>query len=266
MLFTLGVAAYGVALILTYRPHGFLVAGVGLAGTAMVRPHVTLLAFVALFLAYLLRRRSWRASRLGLFGRLAGLALLLAAGAVVISQAADFFHVDDLDRAGVEQVLDRTGDQSSKGGAEFAVARPTSLPEYPYAAVSVLFRPFLWEAGNAQAMVAAVEGFILAVVFVVSLPRLLRVPQYARRVPYVTFALSYTAMFVFAFSAVGNFGLLTRQRTQVFPFVLILLAIPRRGRAAGADARQPATSSAGALAANHRTVSARPSRSDTNGA
>ena len=31
---------------------------------------------------------------------------------------------------------------------------------------------------------------------------------------------------VFAFSSVGNFGIITRQRTQVFPFVLVLLALP----------------------------------------
>jgi hypothetical protein len=34
-------------------------------------------------------------------------------------------------------------------------------------------------------------------------------------------------MFVIAFSSIGNFGILTRQRTQVFPFVLVLLAVPR---------------------------------------
>jgi hypothetical protein len=45
-------------------------------------------------------------------------------------------------------------------------------------------------------------------------------------VPYVAFAVSYTAMFVFAFSSVGNFGIMTRQRTQVLPLVLVLLAIP----------------------------------------
>jgi hypothetical protein len=31
---------------------------------------------------------------------------------------------------------------------------------------------------------------------------------------------------VYAFSAIGNFGILTRQRTQVLPFVLVLAALP----------------------------------------
>ncbi len=63
MLFTLGLAAWGVALVLRYRGRGYVLLGLGLVGTAVVRPHVTLLVFVALFIAYLMRRRSWVASR-----------------------------------------------------------------------------------------------------------------------------------------------------------------------------------------------------------
>ncbi len=230
MLFTLGLAAYGAALVLTYRPHGYLVLGLGLAATAAVRPHVTLLVFVAFFAAYLLRRRSWRASQLGLLGRLAGLALLVAAGILIVAATARFFHLDTLTSGGVEQVLDRTTDQSTGGGSDFATVRVTSPSEYPYAALSVMFRPFPWEAGNAQALAAALEGVVLMAIFILSLPRLVRVPRFAVSRPYVAFALAYTALFVLAFSAIGNFGLLTRQRTQLLPFVLILIAMPARAK------------------------------------
>ncbi len=97
--------------------------------------------------------------------------------------------------------------------------------------MTVLFRPFPWEAGNAQALVASVEGTILAMLFVVSLPRLARLPRLLVTTPYLVFAVSYSLMFVFAFSSVGNFGIITRQRTQVFPLVLVLLAIPLATRA-----------------------------------
>jgi hypothetical protein len=226
MLFTLGIVSYGAALVFTYRPHGYLVLMVGLAGTAAVRPHVTLLVFAALFGGSLLRRRSWRESRLGLLGRMAGLAVLIALGAVILAQTASFFNVDNIDQGSVEQVLDRTDDQSSDGDAAFDSPRLSSPSEYPYAVVSVLFRPFPWEAGNPQALVAAAEGLVLMGLFAFSLPRLWRIPWYAVRTPYVAFALAYTAMFVLAFSAIGNFGLLTRQRTQVLPLVLVLLAVP----------------------------------------
>lgn len=226
MLFTLGIAAWGAALVLRYRSRGYVVLGLGLAGTAAVRPHITLLLFVALFIAYLWRRRSWVESRTGLLGRMAGIGLMVLVGGLVLTQAADFFHLQDLDPAGVQQVLDRTQDQSSKGASQFSVSRPKSPGEYPDAVLTVLFRPYPWEAGNAQALVASVEGTLLALLFVVSLPRLARLPRLLVSTPYLLFAVAYILMFVFAFSSVGNFGIITRQRTQVFPFVLVLLALP----------------------------------------
>jgi hypothetical protein len=226
MLFTLGIAAWGAALVLRYNGRGYVVLGLGLVGTAIVRPHITLLLFVALFIAYLWRRRSWLESHTGLLGRIAGIGLMVLVGGLVLTQAADFFHLQDLDRAGVQQVLDRTEDQSSKGGSQYSVSRPKSPGEYPDAVLTVLFRPFPWEAGNAQALVASAEGTLLALLFVLSLPRLARLPRLLVSTPYLLFALAYILMFVFAFSSVGNFGIITRQRTQVFPFVLVLLALP----------------------------------------
>ena len=96
--------------------------------------------------------------------------------------------------------------------------------------LSVLFRPFPWEAGNAQALVAAAEGgrCSMAIFVVLAAAASCGCPGSSVRTPYVAFALAYTALFVLAFSSIGNFGLLTRQRTQVLPFVLVLLAVPAR--------------------------------------
>jgi hypothetical protein len=226
MLFTLGLATYGVAQLLRYRTRGYLPLVLGLAGTALVRPHVTLLTFVAFFIAYLLRRRSWRESESGLLGRIVGIGVMVLIGGIVLAQVASFFNLREVDPAGIEQVLERTESQSSKGGSQFEVSRPKSAAEYPQAFVTVLFRPFLWEAGNAQAVVAAIEGTVLLLLFVTSLPRLTKLPRYIVTTPYIAFVVAYTAMFVYAFSAVGNFGIITRQRTQVLPLVLVLIAIP----------------------------------------
>jgi hypothetical protein len=236
MLCTLGLTAYGVALILRYRTRGYLVLFLGLAATAAVRPHVSLLVFAALFIAYLLRRRSWHDSATGLLGRLGGLAVLTLVGGLVLVQAASYFNIEDVKPGSVDTVLDRTEGQSGTGGSQYEVSRPKSPAEYPEAVMTVLFRPYPWEAGNAQAMVAALEGTLLALVFVLSIPRLVRLPRLLVTTPYVTFAAAYTAMFIFAFSSVGNFGIITRQRTQVFPLVLVLLAIPLAERARGAAA------------------------------
>jgi len=38
------------------------------------------------------------------------------------------------------------------------------------------------------------------------------------------FAVAFTSVFIFLFSAIGNFGILSRQRAQVIPFVLLIIA------------------------------------------
>lgn len=241
MIFTMGLASYGVALVLRHKPLGYTAATLGLVGTAMVRPHVTALIFMSLFVAYLLRRRSWRDAALGPIGKAVGVAVLLAGGGIVLSQATQFFDIDNVDRGSVEQVLDTTEQRTAQGGSAFDNEQVRSPAEFPQALVSVLFRPFLWEASNVPAVISAVESSLLLVLVASSLPRLLRLPVYLFRVPYVAYCASFVAMFVIAFSSVGNFGLLARQRTQVFPFLLVLLAIPLgehvRRRPAGGSPR-----------------------------
>ncbi|MGH9209394.1 MAG: hypothetical protein ACRD2C_01785 [Acidimicrobiales bacterium] len=226
MLFTIGLATYGVALILRHNPLGYPYAGFGIAGTAMVRPHITALVLASLLVAYVLRRRSWRESRWGPFGKWAGIAVLLAAGGFMIGQVSTFFKLDELDSQSVDTVLSETDRRSSQGGSEFESVQPSSPAGYPMAVVTVMFRPFPWEAPNSQALSAAFEGFVLAGVCAVSWRRLIRVPGFIFRVPFLSYCVAYSAMFVFAFSAINNFGLLSRQRTQLLPLVLVLLAVP----------------------------------------
>ena len=226
MIFTIGLATYGVAMVLKHNTLGYPVAGFGFVGTAMVRPHVTAFIFASLFFAYMLRRKSWRDSKSGPFGKVLGIGVLLVAGGVVLSSAASFFEVDGANSQSVTTVLERTETQSGQGGSQFEGTRPFKPQEFPTAMMAVLFRPYLWEAGQPQMMVAALEGTFLLGVFMVSWRRLVRLPGLIFRVPYVSYCVAYIAMFVFAFSSIGNFGIMTRQRTQVFPFVLVLLCLP----------------------------------------
>jgi len=94
--------------------------------------------------------------------------------------------------------------------------------QFPAAAVTVLFRPFPFEAGSAVALIASLEGLVLLVLLVRSVPRWRLVP----RIPYAVFAATYTVLFIFAFSALSNFGILVRQRTQLLPLVLVIAALP----------------------------------------
>jgi hypothetical protein len=102
--------------------------------------------------------------------------------------------------------------------------------ELPVALFSVVFRPLPFEATNPQAFLASMEGVFLLVMIARNWRRLGHfIPR--RRAPFITFVASYSLLFMVAFSNLSNFGILARQRTQLFPFLLVILAVPlsRRG-------------------------------------
>jgi hypothetical protein len=42
----------------------------------------------------------------------------------------------------------------------------------------------------------------------------------------VVLCVTYSLLFIVAFSAIGNFGIIARQRSLVYPFIIVLLALP----------------------------------------
>jgi hypothetical protein len=80
--------------------------------------------------------------------------------------------------------------------------------------------------------------------------RLRRLPRALWENPYVSYAFVYSALFVLAFSNFANFGILARQRVQLLPLFLVLLAMPADREEAAATARR------GSVARAQRTPSA----------
>jgi hypothetical protein len=156
--------------------------------------------------------------------KILGLIVLAAVAGLLINQLQSFFDLDSgLD---AQQVFDETIRRSSQGGSQFETVQPTSLTELPWAFVTVLFRPFLFEAFNPGSMVTSLEGTVLLAMFVWNASRLIRLPSLMLSRPYVGYAVIYTLTFVFAFSAISNFGILARQRTQLYPIAVIVLTVP----------------------------------------
>jgi hypothetical protein len=222
MTMTIGLAAYGAARLLARRRGGYLVLGLGLWGTAMVRPHVTLILALAAVVAYPIRRSTKRSTAAPIT-KTVGFAVLVVAALVVASQAQAFFDVDSLEPESVTEVLNSAEERSATGGSEFSAEPVQSIRDLPEAFIAVPFRPFPWEATDWLQMLAAVEGLVLLGLFIRNAPRLLRIPRDMLRRPYITFAVVYSLGFVVAFSTIGNFGILVRQRVQLFPFLLVLV-------------------------------------------
>ncbi len=263
MMCFLGIAAYGLARVVTYRRGGFAVCALGLLGTGMVRPHVTLIFVAAASLAYLLRRNPKGLTYFGPLGKTVGLVVVGVGLVVAVTQVNRFFGTEGLSIGeAVTTNLERATSQSSQGGGSTVEAQPVRNPlDFPVAAFSVLFRPLLIEAHNTTSLVAALEGTLLLGLVVLSRRRLVQLPRLLVRNAYVAFAVVYSAGFIFAFSAIGNLGILARQRVQVYPFLLVLLALPAVAPARHAANRRQRRSEAQRQArARRRTLLLEPAR------
>ena len=225
MMLNLGLMSYGAARILVRRHGGFIALLLGGLGSAMVRPHVTLIGMVALFAAYLLRPAS-KKSILGPVAKIAMLAVLAVGVIAVASQMQSLFGVSVLDQGGAQQVLDTANQQSTEGGSSYEAVRPTSPVGAVQAAVAVVFRPWPYEAHNPQALLGSLEGVILLALILTSLRRLASVPRAMLSRPYIAYALLFSLFFAYAFSSIGNFGILSRQRVQLYPLLVVLLCVP----------------------------------------
>ena len=225
MLFALGLAAYGIARVLSHRPGGYPVLLVGLAGAMLVRPHVAAIVCSSLLGAIVVARGDTS----GTLRQLTRPALILVVGIVVLGQVNEFFDIDlaSGDFESVETVLDDTDRRSGDSGGSVFENRPVRTPmDFPVAAATVLFRPWPSEAHNTQSLLTALEGSCLLLLLLLSLPRLWVALRRIRAMPYVAFSLFYVVLFIIAFSNIANFGILARQRAMLFPFLLVLVALP----------------------------------------
>ena len=247
MTLVIGIASYGCALLLVRQRGASIYLAVGMAGVLAVRPHMALLVIAGLGFGYILRERSaQRVVALGKLRTLFGLAAIGVGTLLVIRRVSEFFGIDEFNLDTATETLNYAGGQSSQGGSEFD-SGGASLRNLPVNVITVLFRPFAFEVSNLQALLAALEGTFLMMLFVLSIPRLKGIPRRLRKQPYIAYCVTYVVLFCFIFSVFQNFGILARQRVLVFPLVLVLLALPvvasesRRSRGRRAIRRRPIT-------------------------
>jgi hypothetical protein len=225
MMLALGLCAYGIACLFRRRTSGAFVLGLGLVAVLMMRPHLSLVLFVGLVFALLVRRAPARTYAAPLF-RVLALGALLVLGLFLAGQTASFLGTESLTTESVSVELSETADQTAEGGSAFTAVQVSTPFHMVPAFVTVFFRPFAFEATTAQGLLTAGEGMLLFGLCVASRKRIRSIPRLMRSNPYVAFAVGYVLAFVFAFASFGNFGILARQRVQALPLLLVLLALP----------------------------------------
>jgi hypothetical protein len=230
MIFTLGIAAFGAARLLTGRTwNGIFLAGMGLWMAGLVRFHVAGIFAVALAVAYILRRRSEEHRGRSLLARGLALTAVGVLAVVLVLQAENFVESTGLQPSeGITSALEEVSERTSQGGSEIQPSIVRSPLTAPIGAFTVLFRPLPIEANNAQALLAALEGTFLLALCGLRFRWILAAFHSFRRQAYVTLSVAYTAVFIMAFSAIANLGILARQRVQMLPFFLVLLSVPPR--------------------------------------
>ncbi len=252
MLFTIAIAALGAAKVIRRLRGGYFLLAVGLLLGSFVRPHVSLLVLIAFSIAHLIGRRTKHSGSVTASSvtKVAGLAVLLVLGSVLATRTSTLLDANDISGS-VEEQLQGVQERTAEGESSFPPANPTNPVGYAKATVTILFRPFITEADGAEGLVTAGEAMVLFGLFAISVPRLWSTLRRLRSDPYVTFALCYSLMFVFAFGTVANFGILARQRSQLLPFVFVLLAVsvvPRQRREPKDPEPEPSRQLGGVLA------------------
>lgn len=232
MVFFLGVVTYGACVLLAPKAKVWGVApfAVGVFGLLQVRVHVALMAVLAVTVAttfaFIGGEHVEKAAKRGRVVRLVGLVVMVLFASTAATQTTRFFSDEAGQSTSTKEALELTVKRTQQGGSSFQPIVVTNPLQIPAATVSVLFRPFPWEAHSAGTLVSAAEGSALALLFVLSWKRLRRWPGSAWRRAILLYGFVYSLMFVVAFSSIGNAGILARQRSQMLPLLFLALAVP----------------------------------------
>jgi len=231
MLLGIGLASYGIAGMFAGRTGAAIPFGVGMLATFAVRPHMGLALMLGLAVALLVRRAPARTFASPML-RMVALALVLLLGLFIASRTASFFERTAQVEGGsisatLSQTAERSAEETTEAGSAFSPVRVNTPIDMGPAFVTVMFRPFPFEASSATALLSAAEGVFLMAWLAASWRRLRSVPRMLRTHPYVTYSLAYPVVFAFAVSTVATFGILARQRVQAIPFLLVFIALPK---------------------------------------
>ncbi len=228
MLF-LGIATYGLALL--FRSISFkamLAVVVGISGVALVRPPIAASVAVAAAAGFLLRPARARAPQIQALLWLVFVPLLCVMAFLIIrSSQAYIRHDSPVEALEAAQASDF---DSTGGTSDFRPISPFSPTGLPIAIVTVNFRPFPWEAGGLLPAVAAMEGIALVLVLMWNRRAIVAgLRRWRTNGMVITVVGSFLSISVIL-SALTNFGLLARQRTQVLPFLFMLPCMVRVSR------------------------------------
>jgi hypothetical protein len=228
----LGLGTYGFALLFKGEMlRGLATAGLGLVGSFMIRPPIATALLVAAAAAFLLRPARRQSPQITAMTWLILVPALTAVAFFTITHTATYLGNSNAIEA--FQANRSTEFNTGETGSNFAPPNALSPAGFPQAVITTNFRPFPWEAGGLFPTLTSLEGVLLGMLIIARRKQIWRGLRRWRENGMVLFSLTAFLAFSVILSSLSNFGLLARQRTQVLPFLFILICMvakPRRMR------------------------------------
>jgi hypothetical protein len=263
MFFSLGMTTYGLRRLLAEpRPRFAIVFAIGAGSVLLNRPPIGAALALAGVGAAVVASREWMSHLRGAAAVLRPISVIVVACVImagsyvavlgpltrygVMGESASpvqgLLNLAVLRHGGLATDLDATDRAAAGYGSSIAVRieDPTvaaALRYLPAALVTFLFRPFIFEAHNGLALLAACDSTLLMLVILRRRRHLGAMLRTMWSRPLVLFAVLAFTMCSAGLAFESNFGAIVRHRIMVLPFLFILLAIPRntaKGVKAGA--------------------------------
>ncbi len=225
MTVSLGLIAYGFAKVLAHAPGGFRLATIGSLVGVLIRPNELVLIVGAFAVALMIRPRASKGAR-STFKQIGS---LLFMGFLLVASVYVTMHYLKLSGSGTAALKSVNADNSGTGeglGSSGFVYSPSPL-KWPIDAYEVLFSPLPFNAHGKGEYIAALENMLIGGIMIASYRQIRILGRAAFARPYVMMCLVYSLLFIYAFAALGNLGLIYRERVLLLPFMLVIFSIPR---------------------------------------
>jgi hypothetical protein len=197
-------------------PRRYLAFGIGLAIALLVRPHIALIALIALAMTVAFARGT------SLLTRGALLVVVLAGIVSVGGLVQDSFQgLNISNKDSVTEFIETKSSVSEESGGDVSIIGAS----FPLKLISLLFRPFFIDATGLLGYVASLENVVLLVVIVTLIWSFRTSLAVARAAMFARFAGLFFILLTFLLAMVNyNVGLGLRQKMMMMPALLVFFA------------------------------------------
>lgn len=192
----------------------------GLFTLLAIRPQVAALTAAVVATAYWLSfEGKWTPARIS-----QGIVILIACLGLAW-WGATLEGISSFDAEGMQSYLQDSASSTAGSGGSGIEAIGASPTDIPMAMITTLARPFPWEANNVLALASSLEMVFLWGLIWYYRSGVLGALKSWRRNRILRFALPFLVLYSLLLGmAVGNLGIVARQRVYIFPVIFLLLA------------------------------------------